>query len=81
MIRSGLRFSVALTVYPRSGQTGAAQLQWSPGVREYLDMFRQSYMGEYRLEYYQYDVASNSVVYEVVFDDAAEHTAFILRYQ
>jgi hypothetical protein len=81
MIRSGLKFSVALTAYPLPSKTGLAELQWSPGVREYLDMFRQSYMGEYRLEYCEYDVASNSVLYEVVFDDAAEHTAFVLRYQ
>jgi hypothetical protein len=65
MIRSGLRFSIA--------QDGLDH-------HDRLDRIRQKFIGEYRLEYREYDIYTDSVYYEMVFDNDAEYTAFLLRY-
>ena len=50
-------------------------------VRTQLAEIQQQYLGEYRLVYEGYDIICHSVQYSIVFDNPAEHTAFILRYQ
>lgn len=50
-------------------------------VQIQLAEIRQQYLGEYRLVYEGYDIICHSVRYKIVFDNPAEHTAFVLRYQ
>jgi hypothetical protein len=68
MIRSGLRFTLPADCDDSCAQTRLAE-------------FRQTYIGEYRLLYDGYDVSTHELRYSIVFDNPAEHTAFILRYQ
>ena len=53
----------------------------NPEVQAELQNFHNTYMGEYRLVYAGYDIDCHAVWYEVIFDNPAEHTAFLLRYQ
>ena len=65
MIRSGLRFSISQDGFDHHDR---------------LEKIRQKFIGEYRLLSRGYDPYTDSVYYEVVFDDDAEYTAFLLRY-